>query len=82
VTSIFQRQDKLLKTLKSIINQTLLPNKCYIYLSTEPYLLDKGFKDKIINIELSNFLNKNNIFEICWCKNIGPYRKLLPLLHL
>lgn len=80
LTSIFQRQNKLLRTLKSIVNQTLLPSKCYIYLSTEPYLLDKGFKDKIINPELNNFIINNNIFEICWCENIGPYRKILPLL--
>lgn len=80
MTSIFQRQDKLLRTLKSIIYQTLLPCKCYIYLSTEPYLLDKGFKDKMINKELAEFLNNYNIFEVRWCQNIGPYRKLLPLL--
>ena len=49
LTSIFQNQNILLKTLKSIKEQTLKPNKCIIYLSEEPYLLDEGFKDKIIN---------------------------------
>ena len=56
-------------------------NKCYIYLSETPYLLDKGFKDKVIHPLLQNLINKNaELFEVRWCKNIGPYRKLLPLL--
>jgi len=80
LTSIFQNQNILLKTLKSIKEQTLKPNKCIIYLSEEPYLLDAGFKDKTINNELNIFLKENELFEIKWCKNIGPYRKLLPLL--
>ena len=25
-------------------------------------------------------INSNNLFKIRWCKNTGPYRKLLPLL--
>ena len=80
LTSIFQNQNILLKTLKSIKEQTLKPNKCIIYLSEEPYLLDAGFKDKIINNELNILLKENELFEITWCENIGPYRKLLPLL--
>ena len=80
VTSIKQNQTRLLSTLKSIKTQTIKPNKCFIYLSEEPYLLDKGFKDRILNKNLENFINKNNLFEIRWCRNTGPYRKLLPLL--
>jgi len=80
LTSIFQKQNNLLKTLKSILKQTLLPDECFIYLSEEPYLIDKGFKNKKLNEELNEFLNKNTIFKVKWCKNIGPYRKLLYLL--
>lgn len=80
LTSIYQKQNLLLNTLKSINNQTLLPNKCYIFLSTEPYLLDKGFTDKKLNKELEDYVCQNHIFEIHWCENWGPYRKLLPLL--
>jgi hypothetical protein len=81
LTSIFQKQQHLLKTLKSILKQSLLPDKCFIYLSEEPYLLDKGFKDRKLNEELADFININKLFEIKWCKNIGPYRKLLYLLR-
>ena len=80
LTSIFQKQNLLLETLKSILAQTVLPDKCFIYLSEEPYLLDTGFKDKKINKDLSDFINSNTIFKIKWCKNIGSYRKLLYLL--
>jgi len=80
LTSIYQRQNKLLKTLKSIKEQVLQPKKCYIFLSVEPYLLDLGFKNKELNKELKEFIDQNKIFEIRWCENIGPYRKLLPLL--
>ena len=81
LTSIYQKQKLLLNTLNSIKTQNLLPNKCYIFLSEKPYLLDKGFKDKILQDNLQNFIDKNSeLFEIRWCENIGPYRKLLPLL--
>ena len=82
VTTIFQNQNMLLNTLRSIVSQTQLPDKVYIYLSEENYLLDTGFTEKkITNKELLNFLSNNKkLFHIKWVKNEGPYRKLLPLL--
>ena len=63
------------------MKQTRLPDKICLYLSEEPYLLDDGFKDKkITNSELLKYINDNSIIDIKWVKNIGPYRKLLPLL--
>jgi len=82
LTSIYQNQEILFKTLISIKTQSFKPLKCYIYLSEEPYLLDIGFKNKVItNEKLNKFLLENdNLFQIVWTKNIGPYRKLIPLL--
>ncbi len=80
LTSIYQKQHLLLLTLQSILLQTLLPTKCFIYLSEEPYLIDKGFKNKKLNDDLQKFIDTYPIFKIRWCKNIGPYRKLLYLL--
>lgn len=81
LTSIYQKQNLLLNTLNSIKLQTVLPTKVYIYLSEEPYLLDIGFKNRCLQNNLQEFINNNNnLFEIIWCQNIGPYRKLLPLL--
>ena len=64
LTSIYQNQNILIKTLQSITNQTKLPDKCYIYLSEKPYLLDTGFQNKLISTELQKFLEENNLFEI------------------
>lgn len=81
ITSIFQNQDILLQTLQSIINQTRKPDKIFLYLSEEPYLLDSGFKDKQITYpNLVKFINNKSIIDIKWVKNTGSYRKLLPLL--
>jgi hypothetical protein len=80
ITSIFQNQTILISTLKSILKQTYKPTKCFIYLSEEPYLKDLGFKNKELSNDLNKLIQENNIFEIKWCKNDGPYRKLLPLL--
>ena len=82
MTSIFGRQSLLLNTLKSIKDQTLQPTKCYIYLSEEPYLVDSGFTNKQLkHQELEQFLDSHqDLFEVRWTKNTGPYRKLLPLL--
>lgn len=82
LTSIFQNQSELLKTLISIKQQSLLPKKVFLYLSEEPYLLDMGFTNKNITHEpLRKFLSNNQVLiEIRWTENTGPYRKLLPLL--
>lgn len=81
LTSIFNNQNRLLQTLQSIIKQKKKPDKIFIYLSEEAYILDNGFKDKkITDLNLLNFINKNTIICIKWVKNNGSYRKLLPLL--
>lgn len=81
LTSIYDNQDQLLLTLRSIQSQKTLPDKCYLYLSEQPYLLDKGFKNRQLNPKLSDYLHRHKaLFKVKWCDNLGPYRKLLPLL--
>ncbi len=60
LTSIQQKQKELKKTLQTVLNQTLKVDKCYIYLSEEPYLLDKGFKNKKLNDDLQQFNSSQN----------------------
>lgn len=80
LTSISGNQNILLETLHSMLQQTKKPDKIFLYLSEEPYILDKGFKEKkITNTKLLKFINDNSI-ELKWVKNTGSYRKLLPLL--
>ena len=73
----------MLKTLQSILYQTKLPDKIFIYLSSEQFLQDIGFKNKeITNINLNNLFNRyKDLIEIKWVDNIGSYRKLIPILE-
>ena len=82
ITSIYNKQHALLETLQSIKSQTHRFDKCYIYLSEEEYLLDKGFKHRaLIDKNLDNFLSYNStLFSVRWVANIGPYRKLIPIV--
>jgi hypothetical protein len=81
LTTIKQNEIRIVETLQSIASQTLLPDKCSIFLSEEPYLLDPGFADGTIGSPLSEFIKSNPLFELRWCQNTGPFRKLLPLLE-
>lgn len=83
LTSIFKNQHILLTTLQSIVNQSKLPDKIFLYLSEEPYMLDVGFQKKEITCqELLVFLQEHeNVIQVCWVDNQGSFRKLLPLLR-
>ena len=53
LTSIFKNQNLILQSLQSILKQTNLPDKIFLYLSDNPSFFDNGFKDKkITNLNL------------------------------
>ena len=75
------RPYKIYVSLTSIINQSLLPDGIFLYLSTDEYLLDTGFTNKILCKNLQNLLIKNKgLIHIKWVKNTGPYRKITNLM--
>lgn len=80
VASIFDKQHVLIKALHSIANQKTKPCKCFINLSEEPNILDKGFKDRKMSEALNRYIESNDLFQINWVKNTGPFVKLLPVL--
>ena len=82
VTSTFDNQELLFKCLETCLLQTIMPDKIFIWLSEEPYLLDKGFTNKrITNPQLINLIEQNkDLLEIRWVDNEGPFRKLIPIL--
>ena len=81
LTSIYSTQEYLFNTLRTVLRQTRKPDKIFLYLSEEPYILDVGFKNKeITHIGLVELLHSSSIIEVRWVKNIGSFRKLLPLL--
>jgi len=76
LTTIYDNLGILDPCLFSLCRQTRPPDSIVLCLSTEPYLLDKGFRD----FEIPAWLKELPI-EIVWTENTGPYRKLLPLLE-
>lgn len=68
--------------LSSLISQCSLPDRIVIWVSYEPYLRDSGFGNNDLLVkELEDIQKISNIIEIKWTANIGPYRKLIPLLR-
>jgi hypothetical protein len=81
LTSIFKNQERLLETLRHLLKQSKQPDKIFVYLSEESYILDEGFKERnITNLDLSELIANNDVIEVKWVENIGSFRKLIPLL--
>ena len=77
LTTIHSRIDTLRYTISSLLNQTLLPDEIHINISKNGFLLDKGFESLPEWLEELNTKKKVNIN---WVDNIGPYRKLFPII--
>lgn len=83
LTTIHSRVYGLASTIESIIEGTILPDHIYIFVSRDPYLLDHGVT---IDFILAEFTGLNKLLldypyiSIIFTENIGPHRKLLPLL--
>ena len=79
LTTISQRISKIDNTLQSIFHQTYPITGIFLYISKESYMIDKGIR------EMPDFLktlcNEDKRLVINYTENIGPYRKLLPLLR-
>ena len=69
LTSISGREEALVKTIDSLLNQTVKLD-IHLWVSREPYLLDKGFT-----------FEPEGVF-IHYVPNHGPFRKLLPAVSM
>lgn len=79
LTTTSYRINQVHKTILSILTQEIdLPFSVKLYISKEPYLLDKGVN--IVPLELRKLLRNYPNFKIYFTKNIGSYRKLIPIL--
>ncbi|WP_224717633.1 glycosyltransferase [Pectobacterium versatile] len=79
LTTISSRLNICSATLWSLINQERLPDKIILWISKDSYMVDSGIQ---YIPDFIHQLNKiNNIIEVRFTKNIGPYRKLLPALR-
>ncbi len=84
LTTIANRLHLLSPTIQSIIAGSYVPTMIYIFVSPDPYLIDTGItEDDIMNAD-HNLVPLLEIFpniKFVFTENIGPHRKVLPLLH-
>lgn len=68
--------------LKTILNQSLRPERVLVWVSESPYLLDNGIPPGSLPDEVSELANdKSNGLEIRYTDNTGPHRKMVPVLE-
>jgi hypothetical protein len=88
LTSIQGREGALLRTLSSLLRQSLAAvDGCvelHLFLSREPYLLDRGFARIPLSLQrLQRPAQPGRMgFAVHLVPNSGPYRKLLPLIQM
>jgi hypothetical protein len=87
LTSIRGREGALKRTLDSLLSQRMPPGgrsvELNLFLSKEPYLLDRGYQKLPLFLRKRLFLSRIKPglkLNVHWTENWGPYRKLLPLL--
>ena len=74
ITSFEQRMYDIHFALYSLLNQTLKPDEIILWLG------ENEFPHKEGDLPQSVLSLKNNGLTIKWCKDIGPYTKLIPAL--
>jgi hypothetical protein len=84
LTTIHNRIYGIMTTLRSLLNGTVWPDHIYIFVSRDPFLLDLGVTPEFIMSELKgkldDIMDLYPWISIIFTENIGPHRKLLPLL--
>jgi len=78
LTTIDSRVERVDQTVRSLLEQDYANISVILHLSKEPYLLDKGVPH--LPGALEQLRREDSRFSVRWVSNIGPYRKLLPLL--
>lgn len=69
------------KVIANIIEGPIIPDKIYLFISKESYLIDKGIQPEELPEPLVYLARRYpNMVSIVYTNNIGPHRKLLPLL--
>lgn len=83
LTTIHSRIYGIAATIESVIDGVYLPDHIYIFVSKAPYLLDEGITvEQILTkaAHLKQIVADYPFLSIIFTENIGPHRKLLPLL--
>lgn len=86
MTTIKSRLHGIPATIKTLLQgAAVLPDAIFVFVSKDPYLLDEGVTDIDITTHLESLVGlsqkHNTKIVIEYTENIGPHRKLLPLLR-
>lgn len=84
LTTISKRLHLLGPTIQSIVAGSVVPTMIYVFISTDPHLIDTGIKEEDImdeSMKLVHLLDFFHNIKFVFTENIGPHRKVLPLLH-
>lgn len=78
LTTISSRIHSIHNVIKSLQKQTKPLEKLFLFISKEPYLLDKGIQELPEN--LTPYLN-SGFLVVEYVPNHGPYRKFIPIMQ-
>ena len=68
--------------VRSLYQQSMVPNEIYMWISKEPFLHDEGIPPEEIPKKLQKLANfEDSHFNIRYTENVAGYRKLLPILE-
>ncbi|ANI82284.2 glycosyltransferase family 2 protein [Kosakonia oryzae] len=79
ITTTFSRSSLCSATLWSLINQSVTPDAINLWISHDSYLADGGFDKAPEWVAQLNSIK--NIIKVRFTSNIGPYRKMIPVLR-
>jgi len=80
MTTTHFRINQVHSTVRTIFKSAVIPDHLYIFISKDPFLLDKGIPPETIPEQLKQVIKEGYPVSVIYTKNIGPHRKLLPLL--
>jgi len=82
MTTMSSRIGNVHKTIRQIFQGKVIPDRLFLFISREPFLLDRGIaNDSVIPAELQDLALKGEYpLSVIYTDNLGSHRKLLPLL--
>ena len=81
LTTINSRQNDAFSTVANLLVGTVRPDHIYLFVSEDAYLFDDGITANMLHTNLVGLAAAHkDFFSIVFTNNVGPHRKLLPLL--